>query len=133
MQLKLNSILRLGNLRGVIFSLFLCGFLVPQVGFANQSGQQNFRDCEAGLPWCDQSRLTNQQRQRVEAIADSPRVTSPIASPPAGRSTVCAENGSCYGDISSLTGRPKTVHVRGYYRADGTYVRGHYRSRPRRN
>lgn len=27
---------------------------------------------------------------------------------------------------------PKTVHVRGYYRKDGTYVRPHYRSAPRR-
>lgn len=43
----------------------------------------------------------------------------------------CAENGSCYGDISTTTGNPKTVHVGGYYRKDGTYVRGHYRSRPR--
>ena len=43
-----------------------------------------------------------------------------------------AENGSYYGQISNLTGRPKTVHVRGYYRKDGTYVRGHYRSKPRR-
>ena len=42
----------------------------------------------------------------------------------------CAENGSCYGDISTSTGRPKTVPVSGYYRKDGTYVRGHYRSRP---
>jgi hypothetical protein len=41
----------------------------------------------------------------------------------------CAENGSCYGDVSPLTGRPKTVHVQGYFRRDGTYVRGHYRSR----
>lgn len=40
----------------------------------------------------------------------------------------CAENGSCYGDISNLTGKPKTVAVRGYYRKNGTYVRGHYRS-----
>jgi hypothetical protein len=47
-------------------------------------------------------------------------------------SPLCAENGSCYGDISSFTGRAKTVHVSGYYRRDGTYVRGHYRSRPRR-
>lgn len=43
----------------------------------------------------------------------------------------CAENGSCYGDISANTGRPKDVYVNGYYRKDGTYVRGHYRSRPR--
>jgi len=42
-----------------------------------------------------------------------------------------AENGSYYGEPSKLTGRPKTVHVRGYYRKDGTYVRGHYRSKGR--
>jgi len=43
-----------------------------------------------------------------------------------------AENRSHYGQISKNTGRPKTVYVRGYYRKDGTYVRSHYRSRPRR-
>ena len=47
-------------------------------------------------------------------------------------SSGCAENGSCYGHISTNTGRPKTIHVNGYYRRDGTYVRGHYRSSPRR-
>jgi hypothetical protein len=41
----------------------------------------------------------------------------------------CAENGSCYGDISTATGRPKTVPVSGYFRKDVTYVRGYYRSR----
>ena len=46
-------------------------------------------------------------------------------------SRICAENGSCYGDISVNTGRPKTVAVKGYYRSDGTYVRGHYRSKPK--
>jgi lysozyme family protein len=43
----------------------------------------------------------------------------------------CAENGSCYGDTSAATGAPKTVHVDGYTRKDGTYVREHYRSAPR--
>lgn len=42
------------------------------------------------------------------------------------------ENESYYGQISEDTGRPKTVHVRGYYRKDGTYVRSHYRSSPRK-
>ena len=42
----------------------------------------------------------------------------------------CAENGSCYGDVSTETGRPRTVAVEGYTRRDGTYVRGHYRSPP---
>lgn len=39
---------------------------------------------------------------------------------------------SGYGEISQLTGKPKTVHVKGYYRKDGTYVRSHYRSKPRK-
>ncbi len=43
-----------------------------------------------------------------------------------------AENESYYGQISESTGRPKTVYVRGYYRKDGTYVRSHYRSPPRK-
>jgi hypothetical protein len=38
-----------------------------------------------------------------------------------------------YGSGSSYSGyRPKTVHVRSYFRKDGTYVRSHYRSAPRR-
>ena len=44
----------------------------------------------------------------------------------------CAENGSCYGDISNINGMPKTNHVNGYFRKDGTYVRGHYRSSGKR-
>jgi hypothetical protein len=48
--------------------------------------------------------------------------------PPAA-SPLCAENGSCYGDISARTGLPKTVPVHGYYRANGTYVQGYYRSK----
>lgn len=40
-----------------------------------------------------------------------------------------AENGSHYGQISENTGKPKTTYVNGYYRKDGTYVRGHYRSK----
>jgi hypothetical protein len=37
-----------------------------------------------------------------------------------------------YGEISQTTERPKTVHVNGYYRKDGTYVKPHYRSAPRK-
>jgi len=68
------------------------------------------------------------------AVERTYRPAPPAVAPPkqVSRSApYCAENGSCYGDISSYTKRPKTVHVRGYYRKDGTYVRSHYRSRPR--
>ena len=57
-------------------------------------------------------------------IAQSAPVSSPIASLPA-----CSESGSCYGDISAITGLPKTNYVNGYVRKDGTAVRGYYRSR----
>ncbi len=43
-----------------------------------------------------------------------------------------AENGSYYGQ-PNVNGLPKTVAVSGYYRKDGTYVRGHYRSAPGSN
>lgn len=58
--------------------------------------------------------------QSYAAVPPPPVSTAPAVG--------CAENGSCYGDISAATGAPKTVAVSGYYRRDGTYVRGHYRS-----
>lgn len=67
--------------------------------------------------------------------APTPPAYSPpvyLSPPPAPASTPrfgCSESGSCYGDISPATGRPKTVHVPGYFRKDGTYVRGHYKSK----
>lgn len=39
------------------------------------------------------------------------------------------ENGSGYGEISKITGLPKTIYVRRYCKKNGTCVRGHYRSR----
>jgi outer membrane protein assembly factor BamE (lipoprotein component of BamABCDE complex) len=40
-----------------------------------------------------------------------------------------AENGSYYGEISKITGLPRTIYVHSYFRRDGTYVRSHFRSR----
>ena len=77
---------------------------------------------------------------RTEPVASATEANTDVADPSRNASVDpqrvpsqqgCAENGSCYGDISTATGRPKTVEVRGYYRKDGTYVRGHYRSRGR--
>jgi hypothetical protein len=55
---------------------------------------------------------------------NSRQVSSPIAGSPA-----CSETGSCYGDISTVTGLPKTTFVNGYFRSNGTYVGSYYRSR----
>ncbi|MCU1328313.1 MAG: hypothetical protein JWN34_3683 [Bryobacterales bacterium] len=65
----------------------------------------------------------------VAPAAPSVSLTSPQAITATTPSVGCAENGSCYGDISAATGKPKTVQVNGYYRKDGTYVRGHVRSK----
>ena len=86
-------------------------------------GQANYNSCLGGYSYrCNPGLLTDAQQVKVRQAAEAEK--SLVSS--------CAENGSCYGDISEATGRPKTVHVSGYYRSDGTYVRGHYRSRPRR-
>jgi hypothetical protein len=39
------------------------------------------------------------------------------------------KDSNCYGCISSITNRPKTIYVKGYYRRNGTYVHPHYKSR----
>lgn len=81
----------------------------------------------------------------IAALAAAPALVSRALPPttnyvaPAAATTAapvarigCAENGTCYGDLSTATGRPKTSYVSGYTRKDGTYVRGHYRSSRRR-
>lgn len=80
---------------------------------------------------CNKESLNEDDKKRLAAL----EVSSPQSAPSVPTTTPrggCAENGSCYGDISALTGNPKTTHVSGYYRRDGTYVRGHYRSGGRR-
>lgn len=70
----------------------------------------------------------------VLATAEPPPATSsssyqdPMPAPPVIGTPACSESGSCYGDISSITGLPKTTYVSGYYRKNGTYVRSYYRS-----
>jgi len=96
--------------------------LTDQQARAAQSAalERNYNNCYAGYVNCDRSLLTDSQKQTI---------ASKYANPQDPPTRTCAENGSCYGDISTITGRPKTTHVQGYFRKDGTYVRGHYRSK----
>ena len=92
---------------------------------AESDHQRNFDACKSGLYSCDPSKLSPAEFNSVDA--------KPTPSVPTTSGTgLCAENGSCYGDPNA-NGVPKTVHVNGYYRKDGTYVRGHYRSAPGSN
>jgi len=83
-----------------------------------------------------QSSPAKSSRQSVRNCYQSSEIRAADSSTPSWRFSSrrphVAENGSYYGQVSTNTGRAKTVHVRGYYRKDGTYVRGHYRSPPRR-
>lgn len=99
--------------------------------------QRNFDACRYGTYGCNMGQVSAQDVPVVQNNAtgsiSEPQPTFVYNSPPvAPVAAGCAENGSCYGDISSATGRARTVAVSGYYRSDGTYVRGHYRSPPRR-
>ena len=114
------------NLNACLYGLYGCqtGDLSTseQQQVAVAAHQRNLNACLYGLYGCKAGDLSASELQAL------PNHSSPTVLVPAG----CAENGSCYGDISEKTGRPKTVPVRGYFRKDGTYVRGYYRSSPRR-
>ena len=104
---------------------------------AEAAHQRNYSDCLHGYYGCDSGQLTESERAAV-ASRNQETPTLGVVAPPPGQNTSatttapCAENGSCYGDLNA-NGVPKTVHVDGYYRKDGTYVRGHYRSAPGTN
>lgn len=79
----------------------------------------------------EEARFVALPEGRETAAVVSSDYSGYAAAPPPVSAYGCAENGSCYGDLSQDTGRPRTVHVDGYFRSDGAYVRGHYRSAPR--
>lgn len=61
-----------------------------------------------------------------------PNVKTASASLGLPASSPCVSPVKGYGEISEKTSRPKTVYVSGHYRKDGTYVKPHYRSSPRK-
>jgi hypothetical protein len=99
--------------------------------------QRNLNNCLTGIGYCNKALLDQDSQSYSNKHARSSGSTATLQDT-TGQSAnnsyqalprTCAENGSCYGDISDITGLPKTIPVDGYYRKDGTYVRGHYRSR----
>lgn len=68
---------------------------------------------------------TREEAQTAEAVRGALNV---VAEEPAPYPAILRPGGSDH----SYTGGAGRVHVRGYHRRDGTYVRPHTRSRPRR-
>ena len=97
----------------------------PIQELSGQTLTDNYWKCMNGFS-CSTELLTKEQKQAVAGLNVQP---PPL---PIGIVGGCSESGSCYGEISQETGRRKTVRVKGYYKKDGTYVRGYYRSKPRK-
>lgn len=113
--------------------------------------RMNVTACEYGLSGCNESRLTSAEaaqvivaRRRINALmsgyelqqARSVKFAAPtrpnVAPAVAPAPPAVAENGSYYGELNK-NGVPRTVHVDGYFRSNGKYVRGYYRSAPGTN
>jgi hypothetical protein len=104
--------------------------------FASTGGRQPANSWVSGANWYCNSGYEKAGNQCVSIFGGSSNSGYSSATSSSSptyqsqpRAPSCAENGSCYGDVSTTTGRAKTVPVQGYYRKDGTYVRGHYRSK----
>ncbi|MGA4578032.1 YHYH domain-containing protein [Limisphaera sp. VF-2] len=114
------------------------GWRNPASGIANNS--QRLTDVStsaialpragAQTPVSGTTRAATRADYTVPPNTISPRLLSPSRALSPVRPFV-AENGSYYGQRNAY-GVPKTVYVKGYFRRDGTYVRGHYRSARRR-
>ena len=98
--------------------------------------KQHQQDLEADGAAFTSAHPIPQNGPGAEALLDGRTAPSFPAARPEGKSSGpkpprygCAENGSCYGDLSRRTQLPKHHHLKGYRRANGDYVRGHYRSR----
>jgi len=109
----------------------------------------NVTACGYGFLGCSESLLTTSEvaevnaiRRRINTLAPGYDLPAPellggaapqkILGPSFVWPLAVAENGSYYGELNK-NGVPKTVHVNGYFRSNGTYVRGYYRSAPGTN
>ena len=67
-------------------------------------------------------------RATAESTAPAPASSPSATSAPTAIPDPLAPDPSTYGQISPVTGLPRTHPVQGYVRSDGTVVHGYYRS-----
>ena len=136
-------------MKKIFLQLLILPFVSVSINADSFEYDKNLISCQHDFLSCNLSLLKDADKKDIDlakiqlnqkiALAEAQKSSQSLIANQASSSASsqiaykkCAENGSCYGDISSLTGRPKTVAVKGYYRKDGTYVRGHYRSKPKK-
>jgi hypothetical protein len=113
------------------------------VGPETNPATSSIQSTGVAIPVRPHSAWTADGKQQVPP--ETTRAVQPLASsttsnaaarvasvPPHAIPAATAENGSYFGQPNA-NGVPKTVPVRGYFRSDGTYVEGYYRSPPGSN
>lgn len=97
-----------------------CHYLKSCIPISLKEAAQRYSPCSVcNPPTLNSSTINN----TVPKSNPSPAITGNPA---------VAENGDIQGADNDGDGRSEPVYVGGYYRKDGTYVRGHYRAKPRR-
>lgn len=84
------------------------------------------------VPQSQKTKTKDASKNSSLYFTNASNINTTILSKQAASESSTNISASGYGEISEKTGRPKTVHVNGYYRKDGTYVKPHYRSAPKR-
>lgn len=104
---------------------FITSTQTKQLYIGNQANQQKTLIQHIAIK-------TNSEASNSSSITASSIFTlSPSASPKAA-SLPERPSGNGYRAIDSITGGPKTVAIKGYFRKNGTYVKPRYHSKPRR-
>lgn len=156
-DLKQNFILYILIFIGVIFTpslsfaqqskadknLFYCKHELPQcdksllsqkqiliIKQAEYDRDRNLLDCKMGKQNCDLTDLTESQRQEARAALKKNNTQTQTYSTSRQYSEPSTSTRS-YNPTPYVPSSEKTVTVRSYYRKDGTFVRGHTRSRRR--
>lgn len=104
--------------------------LVPacgRYGWMPAHEQEPFRRCVCSHPGCSSAQTA--QAERYASLPESRRYEYLESIAPGCYDNPRNAGSSGYGYSAPTSGG--AVHVRGYYRRDGTYVRPHTRSRPR--
>ena len=105
----------MGTLAARLFAAFFAALVLGRCGSATPPAY-GYQGAYAGPPPRAELVCAEIDGRLIAALGSCPLGTRVVAGTP---------------DAVPPLGNPDTVHVRGYYRRDGTYVRPHYRHAPR--
>src|SRR5229473_3201169 len=98
------------NYQNCLYGLYGCSqsqlTSEEQLAVTRAAHNRNYQNCLYGLYGCNSGQLSTDEREHVASSTISRTATENATdAAPSLTAPVCAENGSCYGDISERTGR----------------------------